>query len=153
VRCTMTNKAPLSDEEKRRRLRALEYERNMLRNTAMALASGIIENHLILNTFVESFLIHARLLIGFLYGPYNKDDLRPEDWLAPEEWSRMRGDKSDLLQETYNDAHKYLAHLTATRLNRKKIWKCPEILREIETLLDKFFKQLQEASSGEVKKD
>ena len=65
----MTRKAPLDDKEKKKRLRALNYEQDMLRATAMALASGIIESRLILNTFVESFLIHARLLIAFLYGP------------------------------------------------------------------------------------
>ena len=149
----MTRKAPLDDKEKKKRLRALNYEQDMLRATAMALASGIIESRLILNTFVESFLIHARLLIAFLYGPYRKDDIRPEDWLAPREWRKVRGEKSKLLKETYRDANKYLAHLTATRLNRKKRWDYPAILREIEVLLDKFFQQMQAVSGEESSRE
>jgi len=139
----MAKKTLLNDEARKERLKALNYERRMLRATAMALASGIIENQLVLNTFIESFLIHARLLIEFLYEPRKKDDdIRPGDWLDPHEWRKIRGKKSKLLTKTYEDAHKYLAHLTGTRLNQKRTWDCPAILREIETLLDKFFQQL-----------
>ena len=124
-------------------MKALNYERKMLRATIVALANGTSENRLIQNALLESFLIHARLLIAFLYGPYVKHDFRPADWLAPDKWNRVRGKKSKLLKETYNDAHKYLAHLTATRLYQKKTWHCSAIQREIETLLDKFFQQIQ----------
>lgn len=143
----MAEEAQLSDDEKKERLRALNYERGMLRATAMALASGIIENRLTQNTFVESFLIHARLLIAFLYGPYQKDDFRPGDWLDPDEWKEICGAKSELLENTHKDAHKYLCHLTATRLNQKRTWDCPGILREIEAVLDKFFQRVELLSS------
>ncbi len=143
----MAEETHLGNEKKEEGLRALNYERDMLRATAMALASGIIENSLALNALLESFLIHARLLIEFLYGPHKRDDLRPGDWLDPDAWGRTCGEESRLLKGTYEDANKYLAHLTATRLNQeKKTWDYPAILREIETLLDRFFQQMQPVS-------
>jgi hypothetical protein len=126
----MTKGTRMGDRKREEKLKALHYECSMLRATAMALTSGIIENKLIYNAFVESFLIHARLLIAFFYGPHIKDDLRPGDWLDPDEWSRTCGEKRELLKQTYEDANKYLCHLTATRLNRKKIWDCRESQRD-----------------------
>ncbi len=123
---------------------ALNYERNMLRATAIALAGGPLDDRVIQNALIESFLIHARLLIEFLYERRkNEDDIRPEDWLDPDRWKTARGKKSTLLKGTYEDAHKYLAHLTATHLNEKKTWDYPAILREIETLLDEFMQHMQ----------
>ncbi len=151
----MTKRAcPADAKKKEEGLKALDYECSMLRATAMALASGIIENKLAYNAFVESFLIHARLLIEFLYeSPKKKDDLRPEDWLARDEWSKIRGEKSELLSQTHHDAHKYLCHLTATRLNRKKTWDCLSILREIEAVLQKFFRQIQTVANERARED
>jgi len=125
-------------------MEALLYERSMLHSTANALVSGNPNPLTIRNALVESFVIHARLLIEFLhYDKQRKDDIRPEDWLDQREWERIRGSQVKLLRETHECANKYLAHLTTTRLDQKQNWDCPAILKEIETLLTKFLQQVQ----------
>ena len=140
----MAGKARLREQERPKAMKALDYERKMLHSTAMALAQGKATDSLMHNALVESFLIHARLLIEFLYGKRTKpDDIRPEDWLGPGKWEKIRPRKGELLDDTHLCAHKFLVHLTTTRLDRKKEWGHIAILDEINTRLDEFLKQVQ----------
>jgi hypothetical protein len=136
-------------------MEALLYERSMLHSTARALVSGH-PDPVIHNALVESFVIHARLLIEFLYYDKKKsDDIRPEDWLDQKEWKEIReewkktcGEQvNSLLRKTYECANKYLAHLTTTRLDQKKSWDCPAILEGIEALLTKFLQQVEQTKT------
>jgi len=86
------------------------------------------------NTILESFLIHARNLICFLDLEGTKDDI-PAKRLLPS-WNLSN--KSDDTRERIN---KYLAHLTATRLNKTK-WDWGQIYEYIRERLALFAKQL-----------
>jgi hypothetical protein len=77
------------DAARKKPLEALDYERSMLHSTAAVLLSGIAGRSLIHNAFLESFLIHARLLITFLYGGYRDGDIKPTDWLEPGKWKAV----------------------------------------------------------------
>jgi hypothetical protein len=135
--------------EKQKALRALNYERKMLHATANALASGVANESLLQNALVESFLIHTRLLIEFLYKEDEErrsDDIRPEDWLGPGKWNIS--EKSALLEQTKKDADKYLVHLTSTRLGGKKKWSIQDIARDIDKALDVFDRDLKGDNAG-----
>jgi len=96
------------------------------------------------NALVESFLIHARILIEFLYKnkPY-KDTVRASQYFTSDSpWKSIRPQKTDLLKETEEDAHKYLAHLTYTRLQRKRKWPCIKIANDIQAVLKVFRENL-----------
>ena len=121
---------------------ALKYEEDMLMATINALSSGLAGNNATVhNALVESFLIHARLLIEFLYRDKRyKDNIMAQDFFShPKKWiEEIRQPKGDLLAETERDAHKYLAHLTRTRLLAKKKWDFNGIVTEIATRLANF---------------
>jgi len=134
----------------KRKMRALKYERDMHDQTATAMRLGIAGDSLMGNALLESFLVHARLLIDFLYGrpKTGYDDIRAEDMLDPGEWERIRPEQTQLLKDTKHDADKFLAHLTTTRLDRSKEWDYPAIFKEIDAALDVFYGKVQTPQDG-----
>jgi len=135
----MANKEPTTELLKRALEQLNTYELPMLRSLANILAidqgRGVISNALL-----ESFLIHVRLIIEFLYkdGPYKDNVLAGQYFKSYDEWKAIRPSKTKLLEDTQNDAHKYLAHLTFTRLEGKKTWAYLAILKDIEVVLKAF---------------
>lgn len=129
---------------------ALYYEASMLISSARGLACDITGMSTIHNALVESFLIHVRLLIEFLYKDKRyKDNVMAADFFSPpEKWRAIRPVKSKLLDETVEGAHKLLAHLSYTRLQVKKTWPCMEIAKEIETVLNVFLQNVSKDLLG-----
>ncbi len=128
-----------------------KYEVWMLWSLANILAIDNKGKGVIHNALVESFLIHARILIEFLYKnqPY-KDTVRASQYFTSDSpWKSIRPQKTQLLKTTEQDAHKYLAHLTYTRLQGKKRWPFIKIATDIETVLKVFHENL----SGDFTKD
>ncbi|MGB2807660.1 MAG: hypothetical protein WBC22_07965 [Sedimentisphaerales bacterium] len=128
-----------------------KYEVLMLRSLANILAidnqgTGVIHNEL-----VESFLIHARILIEFLYkNKTHEDTVRASQYFTSDiHWESIRPPKTKLLEDTEQNAHEHLAHLTYTRLEEKKQWPCIKIANDIETVLKVFHENL----SGDFTKD
>ncbi len=126
----------------------LQYEVGMLHGTAQALRDpprdqdGTI-GAIIEYALLESFLIHARVLINFLYdGPKRDDDVAAEDFFDEEEqWTEHRPAKSCLLRENRERINKALAHLTKVRVGLKpemKQWEYWEIKNEIVGILAHF---------------
>jgi hypothetical protein len=150
-------------EELQEASNALYYEISMLKYSARGLASDITGESTIHNSLVESFLIHARLLIEFLYKDKRyKDNVMAADFFStPEKWRKIRPEKSKLLNETFEGSHKLLAHLSYTRLQVKKTWPYLEIAKEIEAVLNVLLQNVSEdllgsrwkTSSEEQKKD
>jgi len=131
-------------EELKRALKYLGYEVGMMWSLAHILAADNQGQGVIHNALVESFLIHARILIEFLYKnqPY-KDTVRASQYFTSDSpWKSIRPQKTDLLKETEEDAHKYLAHLTYTRLQRKRKWPCIKIANDIQAVLQVFRENL-----------
>lgn len=122
-----------------------KYEVWMLRSLANILAIDNQGQGVIHNALVESFLIHARLLIEFLYRDtqMKDDDALAKDFFSPAtKWQGIRPVKSRLLEETTQAANKHLVHLTYTRLEEKKQWPCIKIANDIETVLKVFHENL-----------
>jgi hypothetical protein len=97
----------------------LYYEIWMLTTLADGLASEVAGNGPIANALLESFIIHVRVVIDFLYAIKQRpDDVIAEDFFdAPEQWTDMRPTLSELLSQTKSRADKKLAHLSYERLN------------------------------------
>ena len=125
----------------------LRYEVEMLHGTAQALRDpprdqdGTI-GAIIEYALLESFLIHARVLISFLYdGPKSNDVAAEHFFDENKEWTEHRPDKSRLLTETQKRINKELAHLTKGRLGVRpeiKHWEYWEIENEIGGILAQF---------------
>lgn len=130
-------------EELRKGLKHLQYEFNMLILLSRILAFDSNGTGVIRNALVESFLVHARLLIGFFYGetPFS-DDIIPKHFLTGKKWEDIRPHKSKMLDKVERNAHKHLAHLSYARIERKVQWPYMEIAKEIEGLLNIFLENI-----------
>lgn len=134
----------------------LYYELIMLQGTTVHLAKkrhpfGTIEH----NALLESFLIHSRSLIDFLYvkGQYEDDLLAAHFFNNPVEWEKIRPVLPDFLKQTKERTHKKLAHLTFTRLEDKEGWEFIRIRKEIYKVFREFFKKVpDDLLCGELKK-
>ncbi len=111
--------------------KALKYEVQMLYETSRILSSfeelySDIEHYkTIRNALIESFTIHARLILDFLYGRRKK----PTDVIASDyfdhvkDWKEVRPKKSDKLKNINRRVGQEIAHLSIERLNVKdKAW-------------------------------
>lgn len=131
-------------QELKNALVALKYEVWMLWSLANILAIDNQGKGVIHNALLESFLIHARILIEFLYKnkPY-KDTVRASQYFTSDSpWKSIRPQKTELLKTTETDAHKQLAHLTYTRLQGKREWPYIKIANDIEAVLQVFYENL-----------
>jgi len=140
-------------EELKNALVALKYEVGMLWSLANILATDNEGKGVIHNALLESFLIHARILIEFLYKnkPY-KDTVIASQYFTDSQ--NILPPKTKLLEETAKDAHKYLAHLTYTRthLQGKKQWFYIKIANDIKAALQVFCKKLPDDFKEESKR-
>ena len=94
----------------------LRDEIDMCRKAASLLAGGVADR--VLNdVLVDSYAIHLRTLIEFLYGSRSKpDDLRAVDFVTVREpWIHARGSIPQPLKDAQERAHKQLAHFTKKR--------------------------------------
>jgi len=120
------------------------YEFWMLCSLANILAIDFKGTSIIHNALIESFLIHARILIEFLYRdkPYKDTAIASQYFKSDSFWKSIRPPKTELLKETEAGAHKHLVHLTYTRLEEKKQWPFIKIAKEIEEILRVFRENL-----------
>ncbi len=131
-------------EELKGALESLKYEVWMLWYLANILATDNQGKGVIHNALLESFLIHARILVEFLYKnqPY-QDTVRASQYFTPKSpWKNIRPQKTELLEKIEKDAHKQLAHLTYTRLQGKRVWPYIKIANDIKAVLQVFYKNL-----------
>jgi hypothetical protein len=130
-------------EELRDASHHLHYEINMLRSLAQGLASGIAGQGTIANALLESFVIHLRCVLDFLYPPA---DQRPDDVVAQDyfdDWENRRPPMPAKLSKVRGRAGKEVAHLTYARLDvtaEAKRWPFVELFNEAYEVLDVFLK-------------
>lgn len=137
----------------------LQYEVRMLFETMIALQnlprtdSPTPEQWCTNNALIESFLIHARALIDFLYthpSPKKRDVLAKHFLEDPAKWKKEHYNLPPLLHEARERAHKEVAHLSYMRasigLDDKK-WPVGEIAERILSDLGEWMKL---ASPGKV---
>jgi len=123
----------------------------MLETTADVLSSQATSGSMLHNSVLESFLVHLRNLIDFLYLPKcKKDDVLAEDYFQdPEVWLKLRPLQGNDLKKAKQRTNKLLSHLTYTRLKMAKsetqwdhISLRSEIMSRIAVFLDNVPKDL-----------
>ena len=125
----------------------LHYEFWMLTSLANGLASGIGAGGWLHNALIESFVIHVRVLIDFLYAEQPRtDDVVAADYFhSSDEWIKWRPPHSETLKKARIRTHKELAHLTYERLNvtpETKPWAFIEITNEIQKVMRIFLEKV-----------
>lgn len=122
----------------------LKYELDMLIWSAGILATlGTVSDKGLLpwainNSVLESFAIHARNLVDFLYArSRNKDrksDLVIEDYIDTETLAKVMPKITPLLEQAITKSNKQVAHLTIERIDYEregKAWSFIDVAREI----------------------
>lgn len=124
----------------------VKYELEMLTAALSFLSNGPDEtNPHTWNAYLESFVIHIRSVIDFLYPPTNR---QPDDILAEEyvtdvaQWNRDRPAKTNLLRDAKKKADKQVAHLTYVRVGADKDWNWKAIWSDLENVAICFFDHL-----------
>ena len=131
----------------------LHYEVRMFTSLANGLASGVAGQGPIANALLESFVIHVRSIMDFLYAERpQSDDVIAEDFFpSPEQWTKFRPALSEALSQAKRRAGKEVAHLTYARLDvtpETKPWRFIEIANEIMAVMDIFLKNLPKEKLG-----
>jgi len=95
----------------------LYYEIQMLRGTMTLLATGTIGQSLLSNALIESFTVHARVLIHFLYPSErpHPTDVLAEDFFNAGDWVEKRPDEPEVFRAARGRVNKEIAHLTYDR--------------------------------------
>ena len=132
----------------------LNYEFWMLNSLSVGLASGLVGQGPLQNALIESFVIHMRALIDFLYSknPKNDEVIAEDYFLAPDEWLKLRPDISDMLRKASIRAHKEIAHLTYERQKvtpETKPWHFVKINNEINNVFKIFLENVNLELLGE----
>jgi len=95
------------------------------------------------NALIESFLLHTRILINFLYpSGSHTDDIVPTTFSS--NWSETRSSTPPSLKRVREQANKRLAHLTTLRYKvepSQRPWPLQTIVTDIGTALVRFAKQ------------
>lgn len=95
------------------------------------------------NAVIESFVIHLRNLIAFLYSVrvQTKDIIAADYFRDANEWYTKRPPISRELRIARERSHKEIIHLTTERISGtppQKGWPIPALLREIKALMGLF---------------
>lgn len=110
-------RTPRTDDELRAASDHLYYEIQMLRGTMALLATGTNGQSVLSNALIESFTIHARALMHFLYplGRPQPSDVLAENFFDAGDWMAMRPDEPAVFGTARGRVNKEIAHLTYDR--------------------------------------
>ncbi len=131
----------------------LHYEIWMLTSLANGIGSGIAGQGPIANALLESFVIHVRTLMDFLYNDSPQpDDVIAEDYFSsPDEWRKVRPELTELLKSSKRRAGKEVAHLTYARLDvtpETKPWAFIQIANELSAIINMFLQHVPKSKLG-----
>ena len=130
----------------------LKYELDMLHATAKALS--IPREWAIKNALIESFALHTRNLIEFLYKSNSKKwspKIKPEDFVnaSSSNWNRpeLRNDYDSRFQERNEQASIQVAHMIVDRIGLQpdeKDWDLFNIIKTLQEDVGKFLSEVPE---------
>jgi len=131
----------------------LYYEVWMLESTASVLATGRLEQGPFANALLESFIIHVRAVMDFLYAHKpQEDDVKAEDFFdTPDQWINTRPQLSQTLSTAKYRAGKEVAHLTYARLRvtpETKPWLFVDIANEVTVVMNSFLNAVDKNRLG-----
>jgi hypothetical protein len=119
------------------------YELLMFRTLARALATDVFGEGSLHNAVLESFTVHARNLLDFLFveSP-REDDVVAADFLdSPEIWPEARGEMPEVLNDVNRRVGKEVVHLTYARLAvtpDQKPWPFLAITDAMQAIMTRF---------------
>ena len=121
----------------------LFYEIQMFRATALGLASGLFPQGPLHDAVLESFLIHVRNLLHFMYPerPKPSDVLATDYFQSPQEWLRLCGDLPPSLTNVKPRINKHVAQITYNRVGlapEDKAWNYIDLLKQIDERIHAF---------------
>lgn len=137
-----------TDKELRTAAGHVDYEIAMLKAMTSCLQqpySNTLEDRLDRNACLESFVLHVRNLIDFLYPPLN---VKPDDVLADHFvsdialWERVRPAKTPLLKDAEVRVNKLAAPVTHARIDMPRNWRFQGIYSDPWKVLRCFGQQL-----------
>ena len=142
-----------SKEDLQQASNALYYEIGMFEMLTKGMTSRIAGQSVINSALLESFIIHLRVLIDFFYSDsQNKDDIIANDFFSnPDDWIKLRPQKTKLLVRSKKRADKEVAHLTYTRLGitpDEKNWYFEDVYKDMQTLVELFLKSISKDLLG-----
>lgn len=125
----------------------------MLSSLAQAIASGIANQGWLTNALLESFVIHVRGVMDFLYNDSPQaDDVVAQDFFpSADAWMKIRPQLSELLSTAKRRAGKEVAHLTYARLvvtPDTKPWPFVAIANEVASVMEVFLKNVPKEKLG-----
>lgn len=125
----------------------------MLMLTARTMFSGVLGQGALNNATLESFVIHVRNLIYFLYATKPKQDhVVAHDYFdSPNEWANVRLQKSQDLQKGEIRSNKEVTHLSYERIKitpKMKQWTYVDIANEIAKGFNAFLENVDKAKLG-----
>ena len=131
----------------------LHHEVSMFDATGRALGSGLFGPGAATNAVLESFTVHTRALLQFLFPNDPKpDDVLAEDYFEnPSIWRDLRGDLPEPLGVVNRRVGKEIAHLTYARLEvtpETKGWNIPVIWAAVLRLVQAFAKNVPQDRLG-----
>lgn len=117
-----------------------------LQSLAQLLTDPSRENIVIQKMQLQSFLIHASLLIEFLYNDKRKTrDIRAKDFFnSQKQWKTLRPDKSRLLALVVPAANKHLDDPSTKGLQKIMEWPFKSIANSIERAMTIFLDNIPE---------
>jgi len=136
-----------TDTELKKASGHLYYEIEMLGGCAQLLAQGSYKNRTVTNALLESFTVHARVILDFLYASESvkTDDVIAEDFFdSPSLWHSVRPEKTKLLGSIHKRVGKEIAHLTYTRQRitpEEKRWHYLKIHNDVAEVLRLFLEK------------
>ncbi len=101
------------------------------------------------NALLESFALHVRNLIDFLYAENpSSDDVYAGDFFpCKEDWVKIRPQITSLLEKVKKRANKEISHSTYSRIEvnqEEKKWRFVEIFQEMGRAFDAFVEKVDE---------
>lgn len=126
----------------------LYYEFWMFSSLANGLSLNLIGDGPIGNAMLESFVIHLRSVIDFLYLERPKpDDVIAVDFFDESgQWEKIRPNLSPILDNVKHRVGKEIAHLTYQRLGltaEQKQWHFVEISNELTKIFKLFYENVE----------
>jgi hypothetical protein len=121
----------------------LLYEFRMLSSLARAMELHALQPGTLHDAALESFTVHARILLHFLYAEKPRsDDVIAEDYFDDAtQWERLRPQIAETIKGVDWRVGKEVAHLTYARLGvtpEAKVWPVIQIANEISRTFDVF---------------
>ena len=136
-------------DELRRISENLHHEVQMLLGSAHGLDPDTSAEGTLHNALVESFAIHLRNMLDFLWPDKPK---RKSDWViaadffpSPSDWEKLCPEISQLLLDSRVRAAKEIAHLTYACLAvdpEQKDWDVRQIANEVTRVVEKFIRHV-----------